>query len=560
MGTVTITAPARVTRCETTLVAAVAGAVDVMDTGTINTWTTGPRDQLVVREFHPSQRQAAKAELRSAVIGRMTEVLDGVGELTFSVPADDPCLADAFGYGDAWADGPREAQLLGNEVEWWRDGAIRFAGPVVAAEVDAAAGVVEFTAFSLEWYLSKRVMGAPQRRDLLVGAGSFDRFGLRGWTSSGGAVLSRETGDKVRGSGAMKISGGGAATYTVRFPATEAGQDTTVRLTAMVKPAAGTPVGSRLLSISATPVGDTDAWRPLPDNDVNVGEDTALGEWDRYSAYCLLKPGVDNNITVVLWAPVSAAIKFDDVRVLRNDTTGIPASEPDARRDLTRHAVALVNHVQTAYGKGQGYRLKTKVLSPSGTSEVMAVRHVEHSSVLDLLDALASRDDGIDWWVNPQTRTFCVAARRGSDKPDVPLSDRTVMAGGWTQDDSDTVGEVMVLGDENGPERPEGYGSSGQRAALYGLGADYVHRAPVGTRLSQLDSMAQGLANTKGLPSVTLRPVRVPESWWAGYDLTPGDRLPQHYRVGVLRPPSPDGWVRVSRLDHYPSDGMIEVS
>lgn len=555
MPTITVTAPARVVLCGPAVVDAEALTVSATDRGTPNPWTTGPRDQLVVRAFSVSEQPKAKAEIRSAVITRMTEVLDGVGELTFSAPVDDPCLADAFGLGDAYADGSQSVQLLGNEVEWWRDGAVRFCGPVVAMEVDAAAGVAEFTAFDLGWYLSRRVMGPAQRRDLLGGLGSFERFGLLGWESMGGVDASLDTVDKVRGDAAAKLVDGGAITRTVRYPATSAGQDTTVRLTAMIKPDAATPVGSQLASISATPVGESEPWRPLPDNDVVVGEDTNLGEWDRYGAWCLLKPGVDNDVTVVLWAPTSAAIRFDDVRVLRNDTTGIPSTATEAERDLTRHAVALVNHVQGGYGKGQGHRLKTKVLSTSGTSEPMAVRHVEHSSVLDLLDALASRSDGLDWWINPQTRTFCVAARRGEDKPGVPLSDRTVLAGGWTQDDSDTATEIIVLGDESGPERPEGAASAGD--PLY---VDHVYRAPTDTRLAALDPMAEGLLEQKSQPQVTMRPVRVPDDWWVDYDLTPGDRLPQHYRAGVLRPPTSDGWVRIGRIDHLPADGMLELS
>lgn len=546
MGTIALTAPARVVACSTSFVEATAADVSVTDRGTVNAWTSGPRDQLVVR----AMRGAPKAELRSAVIRNASEVLDGIGELRFSVPVDDPALADAFGMGDTYADGSRQVELLGNEVEWWRDGAVRWAGPVVSMEVDAAAGVAEFTAFDLGWYLSRVVVGKAGRRDLLQGRGSFDRFGTLGWTEVGGANIDGDTVDKVRGVRSMKITNGGAATYTVRFPAVSSGQDTTVRLTAMVKPATNTPVGSRLLSIAATPVGETATWRPLSDNDVTTGEDTNLGEWDRYNAYCLLKPGVDNDITVVLWAPTAAAIRFDDVRVLRNDTIGYPA--PGA--DLTTHAVALVNHMQGKVKYGN-VGLKRKVLSTSGTIEVMAVRHVEHTSILDLLDGLASREDGIDWWINPQTRTFCVAARRGTDKPDVPLSDRTVLAGGWTQDESERANSIIVLSDESGPERAEA-GATDRAVPVL----DYVHRAPAGTRLIALDPMAEGLKAQKNRPQVTLRPIRVPESWWTDHDLTPGDRLPQHFRAGRLRPPATDGWVRVSTIDHFPADGMLELS
>lgn len=549
MATLTVDAPARVVECAPARVRPATTTVRRGRRTTATPWGLGSRDQLVIVEAVTENRLA---ELRSAVIDKPTWVLNGVGSMAFHVPADDPTLLDCLVDPDSVQAGAGKLKLLGREAQFWRDGELRWAGPVTSADVSLRAGVVSFQCQELPWYITaKKFMGAAERVDWLDGIGSMDVSGLPGWTRNT-VTATRDTTTKKRGAGSARLIGEGSISATFTVPALTSGQATTVLLTVLAKLSTATAVGQPIASIQAYPTGESTPYNPTAVNFAEVDDDTVLGSWTRFTCRCSVKAGVVNTVRVGLFSGSGAhSTWFDDVRALRNDTTGYSAPG----EDLTTHGYALINHAQSVR-KGGGFGFGVLVLANTGTVEPMGVRHLEHTQLGDLFDAYVSREDGWDWWVDPKRRRFVFAPRRGVDHTDIALSDRSALSGGWTHDETNVASSIVVIGEGDGVERPEGGYENTSRTA--GLSLDYLHRPPNSTPLSALDPMAQSLWEQMSQPQTTPKPVTVPADWWP--DLTPGDRFPNHLTCGVVRPATSDDGLRVQKIVHDLDADVLELS
>ncbi|MCB9376751.1 MAG: hypothetical protein H6515_12915 [Microthrixaceae bacterium] len=513
-------------------------------------WSGGHLDQLVIVTAVAEQ---PLAELRSAVIQDPTWVLNGIGTLDFTCDANDPTLLDCLVDSSTLDLDAAELSLIGREVQWWRDGELRWAGPVVVADVDLGSATVTCQCFDLGWYLSRRFMGAAERKDLLSSVGQMDAAGIPGWSREGSATATRSTTERVRGVGSARVIGSGAITASFVHPAQTEGQDGTVYLTAMVRLPDGIAADSWVASISAVPSDGSTVYRPGEYNRFVVRDDTATESWIRVSAFCYMRPGRTNTVTVALWSTSgSDPTFFDDVRAQKNDTTGIPV--PGA--DLTTHGVAIVNHAQNGRGKGT-FGFRTQVLTTSGTTEVLGERHQNHNDVIDVFGRYVDRDDGWDWWVDPQTRTVVFAARRGQDHTDVAIESQSVLAGGWGHDESQKASAVVVLGEGDGVERPEGSYVSTTTTA--GLVLDKLVRPANNTPLSALDPLARSIHQQESQPQTTFRPIRVPADWWTEYGVGPGDTFAAGVKCGVLRPSVPTGGFRVQRMTHDLEADQLEL-
>lgn len=543
--------PARIARVRPARMIATSSAITAY-TGTggpsvESAWGNVHRDQLIIVD---ATTQARLGELRSGQIDKPRWKLNDVGDMSFRVPADDPTLLDCL-VDPATVDlGKGKLKLLGREAQWWRNGQLRWAGPVVSAEVDASGGQVNFRAFDLGWYFGRRVMGEAERKDLLNNQGQFESPGLPGWTASG-TTATRDLLVKARGGSSVKLSGVGAITNTFTFPAQSVGQDLTVRVTGVVRLPSGLPADTAVLSVNAFRGGVE--VRPGNWTTAKTRTDTPSDTWERFDAYCIMEPGYAHQIQVTLWSTTAGPVWFDDVRSLRNDTTGIAA--PGA--DLVEHGLALVDHSQSvSRGKAPfGAPFGREWLSLTGTIEVMGVRHLEHTSVLDLLDQYASRDDGFDWWPDPQTRTVLFAARRGQDQTEFAVDNWTTRGGGWTQDETQRASAVIVLGDGSAVERAEGGYSNGSRTD--GMILDRVIRPVNGTKLIELDPLARSEWESASRAPSQLAAVRVPGEWWD--DLSPGDTLPVSLSAGVLVPDTYGSTMRVSEITYDLVDDVLEL-
>lgn len=508
------------------------------------TWPSGHRDQLIVTAFGGRTRLA---ELRGAMVERPSWVLNGVGSMSFHISAYDPALLDCLVVPTSVRAGSGELKLLGREVQWWRDGELRWAGVPVAAEVSAD-GVVSFECFDLGWYLSRRFFGSAQRRDLLNGRGSMDRPGLPGWTRTGAITAVRNTSIKRRGTGSAQVSGSGALVASFQHPPHLNEGWIAVYVTAQVRVQAATPVGELLISAASyDDSGDLIFANPEVDR-VGVDSTTVLGGWNQVTCRTLVPPA-GCEVRVVLWNATTGNRYFDDVRALKNDTTGYPPPG----EDLAQHAVAVLNHAQNAEGKSS-FGFKPVIMEPTGTVEPMGVRHLDHPQVLDVLGAYTDREDGFDWWIEPWTREFRIAPRRGIDHDDATLHDRAVVSAGWVHDDSARATAVVVPGEGSGPERPEG--GYIDATTTDGIILDEYHRPGNNTPLSALDPLARQIHARDSQPQVKPNGVKLPGSWW-GELCEPGDYYPAEFTVGVLRA---SAGLRVTEVVHDLEADVLEVS
>ena len=465
------------------------------------------------------------AELRSArITDKPTWVLNGVGKLGITVSAWDDGL-DWLVDPSTVVDGAGVLQLLGREIQWWRDGVFRWAGVPLTATPDIGSATVAIGAQDLGWYLTRKVFGAGERRDLLAGAGQMDRPGLSGWVRSGVTAVD-DTVVKDRGRSSARVSGTGSIAITRPHDSTDLVVALPVHVTGVVRLPAGTPVGTPIATITVRGMSSSE----ILDQKVIVSDaDTKLGTWWRFGGYALLPPGAPHRVTTELMSlGTHGDTWFDDVRTYKNDTTGYVA--PGA--DLTVHGVAAIRHVQFDARQRPGFGFRTRVLTASGTVEPLGVRHAPHQQITDFLSGYVDRADGFEWWIDPTTREVLFAHRRGKDHTDVVLHERAVTAGKWNHDESTVSTMQIVLGEGDGADRPEGVYVDRTRAR--GLLLDDVHQPPDGTPLAALDPMARRLHAENSQPQSNPMPITCSAKEYFDV-LNPGDRIRLAARCGKLR-------------------------
>lgn len=490
------------------------------------------------------------ALLRGAVVDSCSWVLNGIGQMTWTMSSHDAvlldCLVQQSSITTSW-DGLRsgELELLGREVQLRRDGALIWAGVPVQADVGLD-GVVSFTAYDLGWYLTRRFFGAAERRDLLEGKGSMDVSGLPGWIRNS-VTATRDTTTKVRGAGSARISGTGSIVASFTHDAHNLPGPLAVHLTVRHLIPSGTPTdGTR--PIATIEVRHPTTGSVVSSSTLRVDDSTKLGGWDQATTYALIPPGPAHTVAVRLHARSGFGDwYFDDVRSLKNDTTGIPEGA-----DLATHAVAAVNHFQRGRGKGT-FGLRPFVFTNSGTVEPMGVRHSEHQQALDYLGTLTDRDDGIDWEIEPDTRRIVFGKRRGVDHDHLRFTRHTVNAGGWSHDAQHQASAVLILGEGSGPDRPEG--SYVDTSKVGGLVLEEIIPTPAGTTLAALDPTAKARWDRMSDPQVTPGPLSISSDYFG--TVNPGDRVYAEMTSGVLRAASR---IRVQEVTLRPLTEQLEVA
>lgn len=490
----------------------------------------GHTDQLLIVE---AVTERPLAEIRGASMTKASWQLNGVGELDFSCSSSNSAM-DHLVDPRTVVDGAGVMRLVGREIQWYRDGVLHWAGPPITGS-PSLDGTVSFVCMDLLWYLFRKFFGAAERRDLLLGKGSMDKPGLPGWAMTPGCVKTRDTDDKRRGVASMALTGTGAASASFIRPTTTLATALPVYLTLMAKVPAGTPVGTAIASIVVKSL----AGATLNQKVITVDEETPLGEWTRFDDYALLPPRAPHRVEVYLWsAGPHGATKFDDVRSLEDNTTGIL---PGA--DLSTHGVAGVNHVQKGRGQGPGFGITPVVVTNTGTVEPLGERHRNHIQMQDFLARYTDRADGFDFRVDPLRRQIQFAHRIGVDHVNIGLHDRTVASGGWTHNEAELSSKIVVPGEGDGVTRPEGGYTNTSRTA--GLVLDYYHQPPDGTPLSGLDPTAEQVYQEKSQPQITYESLAVSDKYLG--QVTPGDTLPGNLRSGKFRLPT-DTRVRIGQV------------
>lgn len=496
-------------------------------------YPAGHTDQLIIAEAIPgSWGTRHLAEIRGARIGNPSWTFNGVGSLDFACSSWNDAM-DHLVDPATVTNGAGVMKLIGREIQFWRDGVLRWGGPPITGRPKLD-GTVDFSCMDHGYYIARKYFGAAERKDYLRSIGSMDRASLPGWTMTGGATKTQDTVDKARGTGSMVLSGSGAAQARFSVPARPVVPP--MHLTVVAKVPTGTPVGTLVATITVkTSGGDT-----IDEASIAVTEDTMLGDWARASTYANQRVGVVNVVTITLWSPgADGDTKFDDVRSIENDTTGIPM--PGA--DLARHAVAGLNHIQKGRGQAPGFGLRPEVVTTTGTVEVLGERHMNHIQFTDFLTRYTDRDDGFDWRIQAAGRKFQVAHRIGIDHETITLHDRSAAGGGWDHDESRLAAKVVVPGPSDGVDRPEGGYTDTSRTR--GLMLDHFHQPPAGTPDSALDPMARQVWDEMSRPSTTFGELSISDDRLG--EVEPGDSLPATLRSGKFRVPT-DTRIRIGTM------------
>lgn len=483
-------------------------------------WPDGHHDQIIVVEAVTEKRLA---ELRACVIDKPTFVLNGVGRVGVTCSTWNRAL-DHLVDARTVVDGAGVLHLAGREFQWIRDGVHRGSFVPITGTVSLD-GTIAIEAPDQGYYLTRRVFGAAERRDLLHGIGSMDRAGLPGWSRNGVTAM-RDTVKKARNVGSARLSSSGTLSATFASPAIGTGQDQAIRLTGVVWLPTGTEQGTEIARLTIR----AGSGKILDRKAATVDQDTKQGDWFRWDFYATAPIGRSYVTVELVSLGTHGDTWFDDVRTLRNDTTGFGAG---TAKDLVHHGVAAVNSWQTDRGQGTfGFRPRTGW--PSGTSEVMGVRHLEHTQATDYLTTLTGRDDGLDWWIDHRTREIWFSKRRGVDHDLLALHQRNVSGSGWLHDETTLTSKQITIGDGDDIDRPEG--SWFQPDLTAGLVLDSVDRPANGTPLSALDPLATQLGKQRSQPQVTAWPLTL--SMDLIDEVTPGDRFNASLRSGRLRMPT----------------------
>jgi len=489
----------------------------------------GHTDELIVVETTSQKRLC---QIRGATVDKPSWVLNGVGSMGVRLSAHNDAI-DHFVTPGTVVDGAGVMRLIGREVQWWRDGVLRWAGPPISATISTS-GVVDLSCMDLGWHLARKFFGAAERKDLLRGTGSMDAAALPGWVLAGSASKARSTADKVRGSGSMVLSGNGAAQASFLTPARPVAP--AVHLTLMAKVPEGTPIGTRIATITTRTSGGT----VIAEASIVVDGQTKFDVWERHTAYARQRVGIVNFDTVTLWSPGDHGdTKFDDVRALENDTTGIPSPG----KDLVNHIKAGLDHMQGGAGQGIGFGIGFEILTYSGTVEVLGERHLNHKQWTDFLNQYTSRSDGLDWRIDPARRVLQVGKRIGVDHTNISLHERSVHAGGWVHDESTIAAKVVVPGDGDGVDRPEGGYWDTSRTA--GLTYDDFWQPPADTPLSALDRIAVQRWDEVSQPQISFDQLAVSDDLLG--TVNEGDTITGTMKIGKVRLPR-DTPVRVGQV------------
>lgn len=488
-------------------------------------YPAGHDDQLlIVSTAMRGKPRQALAEVRGCSIDKPSWVLNGVGSMGFTCSAWNDAM-DHLVIPGTQIDGAGVMRLVGREVEFYRDGVLRWAGPPVTARVGLD-GLAQFSCMDLGWHLAKKFFGAAERKDLLRGIGSMDKVGLPGWTVTGSASKARDTVDKQRGAASMVLSGNGAAVASFTLPSRPVAPP--VHLTGEIKVPDGTPIGTVVATITVTDLATGAVIDTAP---VTVDESTVTGEWQRVSTYAAQRNRTRQRVTVVLWSPgTHGDTKFDDVRSLENNTTGFPLPG----KDLARHATAAIDHLQEGRGQGLGFGLRPVMVAPTGVVEVMGERHVNHAQWTDFISRYTSRDDGLDWKIDPRTREIQFGPRQGRDHVNLALHERNVRTGGIVHDETSLASKVVVPWTNDGVDRAEGGYTDTSRTA--GITYDDFYQPPDNTPLSAIDPIARQRWDQVSQPQVSLDDLAISDEYLG--TVNEGDTLSGTLSIGKFRLPS----------------------
>lgn len=406
-------------------------------------WTRGqygPRVQ--VRLCRPVTHDPI-CELRTARVESWTDRF-GKGEASLSVHLDDPGWL-LIPQRTVWVRGRRKVRpdLKAVEVTIGLDGQRMWSG-ILQDPVSWVGPRVQFKATSAEGVFEERTLGETEQPDFYHGRGSFPTTDLTGFEWDDPITTSWVTGDDAyEGGRSLRLTTdatvGGAWFYgpwTVL-----AGQEGQVRYpvaSCVVKSPDAVPVvvGCYVEALDGSAINPEFTTQAFGDND------DANTDWQVVAGRGRMLPeNTSQKVRFAIHLPRSVHVDIDLVQIQWPTLTGFPSN-----RDLSLYPGKIVKDAQASELGGCNYGIHTKVLSLTGIEDHLTWAHQEDHPVNEAIDSVTDMDGGPDKWLTPSWRML-VAARRGSNRADVALSDHRILSCTPNFDPAGQVDELRATTD-----------------------------------------------------------------------------------------------------------------
>lgn len=423
--------------------------------------------------------------------------------------------------------------LLDKEVQIFRDGTLKWWGPMVGASTDADAADVMVSVPDPSWYFTRRQISDARANRL--GNPQFET-GLVGWTASGVTA----TGDTTRhalGSAAAKLVQANAGVDThlhqqVTETATAIGDLFTLVAWVYVQNSGyvGPALDARGLYVEGIEAGVV---RTV--SFAEIDDATPRDRWVRLETEIWIPPAETWTLDVRLYAP-GGTVWWDAVQLVRMESLSHYATDMGT---IAGNVVAFVQNSTHGWDD-------VNVAQSNATTGVLLDRHYQYADHTDAMQALGEFEEmGLDWSIEltTTTRTFTTYYPKGTDRSgSVTLSMRspsnptgTLSDYHLTVDGAATSTRVTILGEGDGPDREEGYAADAYN--LGGLALGEVVQARPNSPIDALATIAANrLADSKRLVRV-LEIVGIPSDSTQIDTLVVGDTV----TVSIS-----DGWVLIS--------------
>lgn len=401
-----------------------------------------------------------------------------VGEATFTYPKTDPNGA---------AGQATDVRLLTYECEIRKDGTTIHRGPMTRREGQSSEGAMTVTSPGAGWYFGRRFINTNDR-DLLTN-GWFEDLSLDPWVETD-CTATLVSSPVHSGAGAAELVG--TTTFFDQFieqtvEVTAGGNGTTLTVFGYfnVTDWTGPALNSRGLFIESRNGGVVETFN---DHEGVIDDDTAeaLNNWQRASATLWIPPGATRDVYVRLYAP-NGTILWDRVELVADEGLDLPPGGEDIGETANR----IVDFAQsTSVGKSD---LGIATTTPPTTGVLLehpkAWLFSEHTPVDRALnDELVPL--GIDWDIDPATRTFTVYyPRKGTDRSGSVTLRLTSNVANYSlsEDGAQSSTDITVVGD-GVDVRDESFFINNTWTG--GLVLQGVHSAPPGSSGPELDFLA----------------------------------------------------------------------
>lgn len=431
---------------------------------------------------------------------------------------------------------------VGNpEIHWYLDDRCIYQMWPQVWTFDPVSRWIDFEGWDPLGHLPLIVFGDAERTNYLTD-GTMEAASTAAWQALDGVTLTKVLSPTARGSRSLKVECGvdaNAASQVVTIPASN--RRTVWYAVGHVLVPEGTqpPAGLRVTRYydGGGPGNTVSFWS----SEISPA-DFPRDEWVRLEVGPMgADPFRAAQFAVQPWGTADAIVYWDEVRLVRNDNTGVTYGA-----DLAR----LVSETVRYASMKAGLKLRRKVTEAAITLDAgYRYEHTDHAATIRGID---DHRGFIDVRFSHQTRTVHIGPDLGTVRDVDLIPEKVTVSGTQMRTSAISIGaRGGVAGDEAGN-------------VLVGAPVlwETVERAPADLTLKDLDRRPAGIVNELGVPAqmVTAR-LPVPEDWrvpadWLMLGLAPGDTV--NVPVG-MDPFDLATLHRIAKLTLRPDDGFALV-